>query len=143
MEATMGRVLTELTVENLRDLWEAEQGRLPHDKVRRVAVTDALVDTGATTLGLPDRLIRDLGLTQRATKRAHTAVGVRELNVYEPVRLTVQGRDCTVDVVAIPDTTPVLLGQIPLELLDFVVDPASRRLVGNPAHGGEQMLEFY
>jgi predicted aspartyl protease len=143
MEATMGRVVTELTVENLQDLWEAEHGRLPVEQVRRITVNDALVDIGATTLGLPDRLIRQLGLDRRATKRAHTAVGVRDVNVCDPVRLTVQGRDCTVDVMEIPDKTPVWLGQVPLELLDFVVDPGSRRLIGNPAHGGEQILDLF
>jgi hypothetical protein len=30
-----------------------------------------------------------------------------------------------------------------LELLDFVVDPVHQRLIGNPAHGGEQMIELY
>jgi len=41
----------------------------------------------------------------------------------------------------VPDEVPALIGQIPLEMLDFVIDPQSRRLIGNPAHGGEQMLE--
>ncbi len=54
-----------------------------------------------------------------------------------------QGRDCTVDVVEVPDEVPVLIGQIPLEILDFVVDPANRKLIGNPAHGGEHMFEMY
>jgi hypothetical protein len=27
--------------------------------------------------------------------------------------------------------------------LDLVVDPQSRSLIGNPAHGGEQMFELY
>jgi len=26
---------------------------------------------------------------------------------------------------------------------DFVVDPGPQRLIGNPAHGGEQVLELY
>jgi predicted aspartyl protease len=143
MEATMGRVLTELTVENLEDLMAVKRGQLPPDKVRRIMISDALVDTGATTLGLPDRLIRQLGLAHRATRRSHTAAGVRDVNVCEPVRLTVQGRDCTVDVMEVPDTTPVLLGQVPLELLDFVVDPGSRRLIGNPAHGREQIFDLF
>jgi hypothetical protein len=30
---------------------------------------------------------------------------------------------------------PVLIGQIPLECFDFVVDPNSQRLIGNPAQG--------
>ena len=57
--------------------------------------------------------------------------------------LTIQDRVCTMDVVEVPDDTPVLIGQLPLEQLDFVVDLRSRSLIGNPAHGGEQMLELY
>ena len=43
----------------------------------------------------------------------------------------------------LPDDCPVLIGQVPLELLDFVVDPAGQRLIGNPEHGGEHVLELY
>jgi hypothetical protein len=57
--------------------------------------------------------------------------------------LTIQGRECPVEVAEVPDEVPVLIGQIPLEYLDFVVDPKNQRLIGNPAHGGEQMLELY
>ncbi len=44
---TMGRVVTEATIENLGDLLLADRGMLPRDQVRRVQVVDALVDTGA------------------------------------------------------------------------------------------------
>jgi len=37
----------------------------------------------------------------------------------------------------------MLIGQAPLGLLDFVVDPKSQRLIGNPAHGGEHMMDAY
>jgi hypothetical protein len=37
----------------------------------------------------------------------------------------------------------VLIGQIPLETLDFVVDPVGQKLIGNPAHGGEHIYEWY
>ena len=47
------------------------------------------------------------------------------------------------DVMEVPDDTPVLIGQIPLEHLDFVVDMRSHSLIGNPAHGGEHMFELY
>ena len=33
--------------------------------------------------------------------------------------------------------------RIPLEHLDFVVDLRNRRLIGNPAHGGEHVYEMY
>jgi predicted aspartyl protease len=104
---------------------------------------DALVDTGATTLALPLRLIQQLGLARRHTKRITSSRGLGDTNVYDAVRLTIQGRDCTVDVMEVPDEVPALIGQIPLEMLDLVVDLQSRRLIGNPAHGGEQILELY
>jgi hypothetical protein len=59
------------------------------------------------------------------------------------VLLTVEGRECRVEVAEIPDDCPVLIGQIPLEMLDVLVDPVHQRLVGNPEHGGEQMIELY
>jgi hypothetical protein len=43
----------------------------------------------------------------------------------------------------VPDDVPVLIGQVPLEQLDFVVDLQARRLIGNPAHGGEHIIEMY
>ena len=72
-----------------------------------------------------------------------TSSGESETAVYEVVRLTIHGRDCTVDVMEVPDSVPPLVGQVPLELLDFVVDPDGQRLIGNPAHGGEHIVEMF
>lgn len=139
----MGRVLTEATVENLGDLFEVHRGIRSTDQVRRIVVTDALVDTGATTLALPTRLLQQLGLAKRYEKRATSSRGTGQVAVYEAARLTILDRDCTVDVMEVPDDVPVLIGQIPLEMMDLVVDPQGRRLTGNPAHGGEHVLELY
>jgi len=139
----MGRVLTEATIENLRDVWDAERGMLAQDQVRRITVPDALVDTGATLLSLPTRLIRQLGLTPRRTRTVISSSGATEATVYEAVRLTIQDRECTTDVIEVPDEVPVLIGQLPRENLDLVVDLRARRLTGNPAHGGEQVFELF
>ncbi len=139
----MGRVLTEATIENLEDLWAVKKGSLPADQARRITVDDALADTGATTLALPTRLVRQLGLGKQSEKRATSSGGTVQVNIYEAVRLTIQGRSCTVDVIEVPGDVPVLIGQVPLELLDLVVDLQGRRLIGNPAHGGEHVLELY
>jgi len=139
----MGRVITEATIESLRDLWAAEQRLIPADQVRRVTVPDALVDTGATLLSLPTRLIRELGLTQTGSRHITSSTGPGMAAMYDAVRLTIQGRTCTMDVIEVPDDVPVLIGQIPLEHLDLVVDLRSRTLVGNPAHGGEHVYELY
>jgi hypothetical protein len=140
---TMGRVLTEATIENLGDLYAVSRGSGTADQVRRVTVPDALADAGATLLSLPTRLIQQLGLKERYKKQVRSSVGISEAAVYDAVRLTTKGRDCTMDVMEVPDGTPVLIGQLPLEHLDFVVDLRSRSLIGNPAHGGEHVYELY
>lgn len=140
---TMGRVLTEATIENLKDLWDEQRGLLPAEQVRRVTVSDALVDTGATLLSLPTPLIQQLGLARTTSKHVISSAGPTTAFMYEAVRLTIQGRYCTMDVLEVPDGVPVLIGQIPLEHLDLVVDLRSRSLIGNPAHGGEHVYEMY
>ena len=140
---TMGRVLTEVTIENMEDLWAEKRGLCPPGQVRRLTVPDALVDTGATLLSMPTQLIRQLGLNEQYKKRVRTCNGVSEAAVFDAVRLTIQGRICTMDVMEVPDDTPILIGQLPLEQLDFVVDMRSHTLIGNPAHGGEHMFELY
>ncbi|MGL4423207.1 MAG: aspartyl protease family protein [Gemmataceae bacterium] len=139
----MGKVVVEVMVENNDDLTLDRYGKLEGGTIRRVTIPDALVDTGATALGLPKRLIDELGLKFVKSRPGMTASGPRELRVYGPTKLTIMDRDCTVDAIELPDGCPVLIGQIPLECLDFVVDPRNQRLIGNPAHGGEQIIEMY
>src|SRR3954452_829875 len=126
---TMGRVLTEATIENLEDLWAVKRGLLPPDQVRRLVVPDALVDTEATLLSLPTRLVQQLGLSKASSKPVSSSLGLGDADVYEAVRLTIQGRSCTMDVLGVPDTVPILIGQLPLEHLDLVVDLCSRSLI--------------
>jgi predicted aspartyl protease len=144
MENTVvGKVITHATIENLIDAYEAQNGTRRPDDVRRVHVDDALVDTGATMLSLPTALMNQLGLRKVRTRTARTAGGVRQFDVYEAVQLTVQDRQCVCEVAELDDSCPVLIGQIPLEMLDWVLDPVGQRLIGNPEHGGEQMIELY
>jgi hypothetical protein len=145
MEAeTLGRVTTEATFENLKDLWDVERGLLDQSSARRVVIPDALVDTGATLLSLPTKLIGELGLSRVGSKRVTSSVGLSEAGMFEAVRLTIGGRSCTMDVMEVPDGG---------------YRPSSDRsrwstwissstcgagaLIGNPAHGGEHMYELY
>jgi predicted aspartyl protease len=139
----MGKVTVAARIENVGDRFEADQGRLAPNDVRAIEVSDALVDTGATGLSMPKSLLDQLGLKYLRTRTATTSAGPMDVRVFGTVRLTVQDRDCPVDVTELPDGCPVLIGQIPLEAMDFVVDMTSRRLVGNPEHGGEHIIELY
>jgi len=137
----VGKVVVQAIVENLDDLSAVRQGRLPADQVRRVEVSDALIDSGATGLLMPTRMIIALGLELVRARTARTIAGETPLHIYRAVQLTIQGRDCISDVAEISDEFPIIVGQVPLELMDWVIDMRGQRLIGNPAHRGEHMIE--
>ena len=139
----VGRVVTPVVIENLADQIRANDGLLKPDQIRRLEVADALVDTDASFLSLPTRLIRQLGLEFHYKRRGVTPGGSRTGKVYSSVRLYIQDRDCVIDVAEVSDKAPVLVGQIPLEIMDLVVDPRHGKLIPNPAHGGEWTIELF
>jgi predicted aspartyl protease len=139
----MGKVLVAARIENAGDLFATRDGRLSPDAVRRVDVADALVEADARFLWIPRRQIEQLGLKATQTRTVRLAHAVRAVEFYDAVRLTVQGRDCTMSIAAIADDSPVVIGSIPLLALDFVVDAPREKLIGNPDHGGDQMLELF
>lgn len=142
-ETTVGRVVVTAKIENLGDVFDSRAGRIRAEEIRSFEVDDALIDTGCTTIGLPSRIIQALGLIPSYRKPIRIATGPAETTVYTAVALTIQGRTCVSDVFEISDDLPVLIGQVPLEQTDFVIDPKTKSLIGNPAHGGEQILECY
>jgi len=88
-------------------------------------------------------MIDQLGFRKLRTSLAKIAAGTASFGIYGPARLTVQGRDCIIEISELADDCSVLVGVIPLELLDFVVDPKGQRLIGNPDQGGEWMIDMY
>jgi clan AA aspartic protease len=137
----MGKVLVQLKLTNYSDLI-LRRLKLAKGKARSVEV-EALVDTGATRLYLKPSVIKKLGLARTDTVRSQTTNGNAIRYKYEPVELELMGRRETFDVIEVPENVPNLLGQVPLEVLDFVVDAKGQKLIPNPAHGGEQMTEEY
>lgn len=140
---SMGNIHVAAKIENLHDVFDADSGFLSPQRVRFVEVFDAILDAGPTMLSMPRRLIHQLGLQPLGTRRAHMAKGVIEAQADGVVRLTISGRDCSADVLELPNDHSVRIGRLALLALDLVVDPHDQRLVGNPTHGGEHMIEIY
>jgi predicted aspartyl protease len=137
----MGRVVVKIKLTNLFDLGVQSRGLLKEPP--RSMEVEALVDTGASGLCLKQSVIQALGLEPVKAVVSHTANGICQRSIYQPVQFEVMGRAGTFDVVEVPEDVPNLMGQIPLEVLDFVVDSRGHRLIGNPAHGGEWIHEEY
>jgi len=137
----MGKVIVRIKLTNLFDLAIQKRGA-SKAKPRHLEV-EALVDTGATRLYLKPSVIKRLGLQRVDTVRSQTTNGEALRYKYEPVQLELMGRKEIFEVIEVPENVPNLVGQIPLEVLDFVVDSKGHKLIPNPAHGGEQMIEEY
>jgi|SRR5579864_6716589 len=139
----MGRVLVPAIIENQYDLFEVSQVRRKPQDVRRLEIPDALVDCGSKMLSLPKRYIDSLGLQFIREKEVLTTAGLAKTQTFGLVKLTVMGRDAPLDVAALRDECPVLIGYIPLEQLDFVVDPTGQRLIGDPFRKGLNLIDMF
>lgn len=137
--ANVGRLVVPIKVWNPA----AANGDWSGDSVPDNALTvEALVDTGATFLCLPAPIIQQLGLRFQRSRPTRTVGGLVDMRVYTPVMIDIQGRSCSAEVMQLPNGRQALLGQIPLETLDYWVDLTNGRLVGNPEHGGVWMAEL-
>jgi clan AA aspartic protease len=138
-EKDMGVFKEEITLKNSADVVISKRGMLPAEEVRGLTI-DATVDTGAVTLVIPDALRQQLGLEIKGTRVATLAGGTKvPCNVTEPVEIRWKDRDCDLPAWSLPGGS-VLLGAMPLEAMDLMVDPVRQRLVG--AHGNEPTAEI-
>ena len=84
------------------------------------------------------------GSRQIGERTALTMSNRRETRrLFAPVELEIQGRNTQYQVTELPDDLPNIIGQIPLESMDWVIDLVGRKLMGNPEHGGELLHEEF
>lgn len=128
----MGEVRARLILENQRDRVLADAGHLEHSRVRRLQV-DALVDTGAVMTLLPQDVVEQLGLPLDGRIIVTLANEERiELPRARLLSLVVADRQMDTDCLVGPPRCEPLLGQIVLERLDLIVDPATQTISPRP-----------
>src|SRR5262245_60218126 len=130
----MGRVVTKLKITNKTDLDNVRAGTLSEAEVRSVEI-EALVDTGASQLVLPEDVVQRLGVPYEGSKPARDARGIIvEVPWVGGLFIEILGRAMTCDALVVPVGATPLIGQIPLEGCDLVVDPKSHEVRTNPDH---------
>jgi clan AA aspartic protease len=132
----MGLVKAEITLKNIRDKMKAEEGYIKEQEIRQNTV-QAVVDTGAMTLVINEQLRQQLGLGVVGEKQATLADNTKKtVKIAETVELHWKNRFMTCQPWVV-NSGRILLGVIPLEHMDLMVDPNSEMLVG--AHGDEEV----
>ena len=137
----MGLVYENITLTNTIDLGFFNRGVIKKSEVRKKQV-QAMVDTGAYTLVITDEVRQDLGLAVEREKLVRMANKTSEMcKVTEPVTIQWNNRTSVTQAIILPGTSEVLLGAIPLEEMDVMVDPYNQKLVG--VHGDEIIHKVY
>ncbi len=105
----------------------------PREESPRDIEVSALVDFGADVMCLPEAVVMELGLQANTTRMAATAGGeFRRCRYVGPVRVRFEDRECYVGALELGDE--VLLGAIPMEDMDLVINPRLQANTANPAH---------
>jgi clan AA aspartic protease len=138
----MGKVMETIKLTNDYDFASAQAGSFDPRKVRTLEI-EALVDTGATLLMLRADVVERLGLPTRGHRKVRYAdARVEEVPWVVGVKLEIRGREAVVSAPVGPIGSMPLIGQIPLEEMDFVVDSKSRELRPNPASPDAPVLDL-
>ncbi len=91
----------------------------------------ALVDTGAITLCIPEHVAVQLSLSELERREVTTATGNRVSVPYVgPVQVGFGNRSCFTGALVMGES--VLLGSIPLEDMDLVINPRTQEVTVNP-----------
>ena len=136
----MGMVRAEITLKNVIDKGKAREGLISEQDVRSITV-NSVVDTGAASLVINEELRQKLGLTEMEEKSVKMADGRRvACKLTEAVEVRWKDRSWACPAVVIPGAESVLLGAIPLEGMDLMINPKTQELVGVHGDTVELML---
>lgn len=96
----------------------------------------ALVDTGATEMTVTPEVAVALGFDlEEVWRQMVTVADGRRFKVPRigPLQIRYQDRAASFDAMVMGDQC--LMGQVPLEVLDLIVDPKEKRLIGRDPDG--------
>ena len=128
----MGIIHADITIINSYDATAFRSGLIAEGDVKKIAVK-ALVDTGAWTLTINEEIAKQLDLKvvdQTAISLANGTTSTCDL--VGPVEVRFENRVAICSALVLPGADEVLLGAIPLESMDVVIDLSSHRLVVHP-----------
>jgi clan AA aspartic protease len=135
----MGRTYTEITLKNPADITLAKAGVIPGSKIRQATVR-ALVDTGADELVITEALFHKLGLeTVDLKTTCYANCATETVKVTDTVNVYWKNRCAPCRAIVVPDSNEVLFGAFPMEVMDLMVHPQNREVIG--AHG-DKMVSY-
>ena len=138
----MGEIAVSIELENSEDRGFFERGHGQESDIRRTGV-EAIVDTGAVMLVLPQNVVERLGVrTRRTAIVTYADERKEERPVAGPLTIHVCNRFMSTDCVVGPPLSEALIGQIVLEALDLIADCTKRTLTPRPESPDYPLLKL-
>ncbi len=130
----MGLVYAEIELINGEDLVLSRRNIIGEDEVKRMLVK-VLVDTGSYMLAINENIQEQLKLPVVEQRKAQLANGtIVECDVVAPVEIKFKNRRSSCSAMVLPGDSEPLLGAIPLEDMDVLINPLRQELIVNPEH---------
>ena len=124
----MGLTYAHIELLNSGDIILHKRGYIKETEIRTEKVK-ALVDSGAYMLCINEKIKNQLGLDHIGFETAQLANGeINKMEVVGPVEVRFLNRNTSVRAMVLPGDCEILLGAIPLEDLDVIVDPLAQTL---------------
>ncbi len=128
----MGEVKTKIKLTNFGDMKMAERSFIPYDEIRSLEL-EMIVDTGATLIILGAETANQLGIEKASSITIQLADdSFQKHHKGHGLFVEFKGRNCLTDCIILEEGVTPLLGQIPLEEMDLVVDCKNQKLIPNP-----------
>lgn len=138
----MGEITVSAELENAADRGRFEHGDCQESDIRRSTV-EAIVDTGAVMLVLPQNVVERLGVgTRRTVIVSYADERKEERPVAGPLTIRIGNRFMSTDCVVGPPLSEPLVGQIVMEALDLVADCTNRTLAPRPESPDYPLLKL-
>lgn len=138
----MGEITVNAELENPGDRAYFERGHGRESDIRRTSV-EAVVDTGAVMLVLPQNVVERLGVGVRRTVIVSYADERKEERpVAGPLTIRIGNRFMSTDCVVGPPLSEPLVGQIVMEALDLIADCTNRTLTPRPESPDYPLLKL-
>jgi len=138
----MGKVTEDVKITSYDSLRDFKNKLIKESEIKSVYLHNVIVDTGATLMSLSKTMIDKLGLEPLREVKVNTAEGIKETTIYGPVVIEIKDRVARQDVMELKHPgIDALIGQLPLEQMDFLINPSIQRLIPNPAHDNQMILD--
>ncbi len=130
----MGLVYADLEIINTIDIALAKKSIIGEEEIKSLRV-NALVDTAAYNMCINEIIQSQLELPFVEKRTGVLANG--EIETYDlvgPLTIKFKNRTTICNALVLPGNNEVLLGAIPMEDMDVIIDPKKQTLEVNPEH---------